>query len=113
MQLVRTDTVLRTIERMRDNILNLHFTLYNNPETGPSASTITSYSSSGVIQAQKNQSTNITKPASVEPFGLSVLYIPQEPLVDIILVHGLYGQPYSTWQSDMGVSGPQIFCRNM
>lgn len=43
----------RTIERMQDNILNLHFTLYNNPETGPSASTITSYSSSGALQAQK------------------------------------------------------------
>ena len=33
----------------------------------------------------------------INPFGLNEVYSPADPLVDVVLVHGLNGHPYNTW----------------
>jgi hypothetical protein len=45
----------------------------------------------------------------VKAYGLSEVYVcpgPQKPLVDIVLVHGLNGNPQKTWTSSSGVFWP-------
>ena len=40
-------------------------------------------------------------------YGVRVLYDPQNPVVDIVFVHGLNGNPYKTWlEPDKGVYWP-------
>ncbi|KZF24708.1 hypothetical protein L228DRAFT_245695 [Xylona heveae TC161] len=43
--------------------------------------------------------------ATVERFGLSEVYSAEDPLVDIVLVHGLHGHPYLTWTT----KDPSVF----
>jgi len=42
----------------------------------------------------------------VKPFGLSQVYVPREPTVDIVFVHGLNGHPHDSWTSNSGCFWP-------
>ena len=41
----------------------------------------------------------------INPFGLNEVYSPADPLVDVVLVHGLNGHPYNTWATKK----PEVF----
>ncbi|KAJ5716197.1 hypothetical protein N7493_008108 [Penicillium malachiteum] len=44
--------------------------------------------------------------AIVKPSGLTAVYTPRNPTVDIVFVHGLNGHPYDTWTSQSGCFWP-------
>ncbi|KAI9678426.1 MAG: hypothetical protein M1829_002024 [Trizodia sp. TS-e1964] len=68
----------------------------------PPAQDTTNMTRAAVIQASREPS----PPAHItERYGLTEIYSPAEPEVDVVFVHGLGGNPYDTWT----YKNPEVF----
>lgn len=47
----------------------------------------------------RSPATTAAPPATLDPYGLTLVQSPQNPRVDLIFVHGLKGGSFKTWQN--------------
>ena len=55
----------------------------------------------------KNNSVTVDTIDKADPYGIKVLHNPPSAVVDIVFVHGLTGNAYTTWLHGRSIHGPR------